>query len=170
MAAVPDEQLDALRLAAARIADYHERQRPENLWYRDEQGNGLGYRWTPVDAAGLYVPGGLAAYPSSVLMNAIPARIAGVGRLVMVVPMPGGKVNPLVLAAARIAGVHEVYRIGGAQAVAALAFGTESIAAVDKIVGPGNDFRRRSQAAGVWVGRHRLHRRPVGDPGGGRRR
>jgi histidinol dehydrogenase len=140
LAAVPDEQLDALRLAAARIADYHERQRPEDLWYRDEQGNGLGYRWTSVDAAGLYVPGGLAAYPSSVLMNAIPARIAGVGRLVMVVPMPGGKVNPLVLAAARIAGVHEVYRIGGAQAVAALAFGTESIAAVDKIVGPGNAF------------------------------
>jgi histidinol dehydrogenase len=140
LAAVPDEQLNALRLAAARIADYHERQRPEDLWYRDEQGNGLGYRWTPVDAAGLYVPGGLAAYPSSVLMNAIPARIAGVGRLVMAVPMPGGKVNPLVLAAARIAGVHEVYRIGGAQAVAALAFGTESIAAVDKIVGPGNAF------------------------------
>jgi histidinol dehydrogenase len=140
LAAVPDEQLDALRLAAARIADYHERQRPEDLWYRDEQGNGLGYRWTPVDAAGLYVPGGLAAYPSSVLMNAIPARIAGVRRLVMAVPMPGGKVNPLVLAAARIAGVHEVYRIGGAQAVAALAFGTESIAAVDKIVGPGNAF------------------------------
>jgi histidinol dehydrogenase len=140
LAAVPDEQLDALRLAAARIADYHERQRPEDLWYRDEHGNGLGYRWTPVDAAGLYVPGGLAAYPSSVLMNAIPARIAGVRRLVMAVPMPGGKVNPLVLAAARIAGVGEVYRIGGAQAIAALAFGTESIAAVDKIVGPGNAF------------------------------
>jgi histidinol dehydrogenase len=127
-------------LAAARIADYHERQRPEDLWYQDDAGNGLGYRWTPVDAAGLYVPGGLAAYPSSVLMNAIPARIAGVRRLVMVVPMPGGEVNPLVLAAAKVAGVGEIYRVGGAQAVAALAYGTESIAAVDKIVGPGNAY------------------------------
>ena len=100
----------------------------------------LGLRWTPVDAAGLYVPGGLAAYPSSVLMNAIPARIAGVGRLVMVTPAPGGKLNPLVLAAADLAGVHEIYRVGGAQAIAALAYGTKSILAVDKIVGPGNAY------------------------------
>jgi histidinol dehydrogenase len=140
LAAVPRDQREALELAAARIADYHERQRPEDLWYQDDAGNGLGYRWTPVDAAGLYVPGGLAAYPSSVLMNAIPARIAGVRRLVMVVPMPGGEVNPLVLAAAKVAGIGEIYRVGGAQAVAALAYGTESIAAVDKIVGPGNAY------------------------------
>jgi histidinol dehydrogenase len=139
-AAVPRDQLEALELAAGRIADYHERQRPEDLWYEDDEGNGLGYRWTPVDAAGLYVPGGLAAYPSSVLMNAIPARIAGVRRLVMVVPMPGGEINPLVLAAAKVSGVAEIYRVGGAQAIAAMAYGTESIAAVDKIVGPGNAY------------------------------
>jgi histidinol dehydrogenase len=134
------ETLDALRLAADRIADYHRRQMPEDLSYRDETGMQLGYRWTPVSAAGLYVPGGLAAYPSSVLMNAIPAKVAGVARLVMVVPTPDGVLNPLVLAAARTAGVDEIYRIGGAQAVAAMAYGTETIAPVDKIVGPGNAY------------------------------
>ena len=130
--------LNALKLAAARIRAYHTRQTPADERFTDAQGVELGHRWTPVGAVGLYVPGGTANYPSSVLMNAIPAKVAGVGRLVMVVPTPGGIVNPLVLAAARIAGVDEVYRVGGAQAVAALAFGTATIAAVDKIVGPGN--------------------------------
>ncbi|MDA1089472.1 MAG: histidinol dehydrogenase [Proteobacteria bacterium] len=130
----------ALQTAADRITDYHQRQMPDGLDYTDAAGVRLGYRWTPLAAAGLYVPGGTAAYPSSVLMNALPARIAGVGRLAMVVPAPKGKVNPLVLAAAAIAGVDEIYRIGGAQAVAALAYGTDTIAAVDKIVGPGNAY------------------------------
>ena len=130
--------LNALKLAAARIRAYHTRQKPADERFTDAQGVELGHRWTPVGAVGLYVPGGTANYPSSVLMNAIPAKVAGVGRLVMVVPTPDGIVNPLVLAAARIAGVDEVYRVGGAQAVAALAFGTATIAAVDKIVGPGN--------------------------------
>ena len=132
--------LDALRLAAERIADYHRRQKPEDLDYRDPAGVRLGHRWTAVAAAGLYVPGGTAAYPSSVLMNALPAKVAGVERLVMTVPTPDGAINPLVLAAARLAGVSEVYRVGGAQAVAALAFGTETIDPVDKIVGPGNAY------------------------------
>ncbi|MEX0838056.1 MAG: histidinol dehydrogenase [Parvibaculum sp.] len=130
--------LDALKTAAARIRAYHARQKPADERFTDEAGVELGHRWTPVAAVGLYVPGGTANYPSSVLMNAIPARVAGVNRLVMVVPMPDGVVNPLVLAAAGIAGVDEVYRVGGAQAVAALAFGTATIAPVDKIVGPGN--------------------------------
>lgn len=130
----------ALELAADRIAAYHARQMPENALWVDEAGATLGWRWTPVSAAGLYVPGGLASYPSSVLMNAIPARVAGVGRLVVTCPTPGGVVNPLVLLAARIAGVDEIYRIGGAQAIAALAYGTATIAAVDKITGPGNAF------------------------------
>ena len=134
------ETLDALNLAAHRIRDYHDRQMPENLSYTDDAGVQLGSRWTAVQAAGLYVPGGTANYPSSVLMNAIPARVAGVERLVMVVPTPDGKVNPLVLAAAEIAGVDTIYRIGGAQAVAALAYGTQTIAPVDKIVGPGNAY------------------------------
>lgn len=132
--------LSALELAAERIRAFHERQRPRDDHHTDAKGVRLGLRWRPVDAVGLYVPGGTAAYPSSVLMNAIPARVAGVGRLVMVVPTPNGAVNPLVLAAADIAGVDEVYRIGGAQAVAALAYGTASIAPVDKIVGPGNAY------------------------------
>ena len=132
--------LDALAQAASRIRDFHSRQMPQDLAYEDALGVALGLRWRPVDAVGLYVPGGKAAYPSSVLMNAIPALVAGVGRLVMVVPTPNGMVPPLVLAAARIAGVHEIYRIGGAQAVAALAYGTATIAAVDKIVGPGNAY------------------------------
>src|SRR5690606_37791443 len=119
---------------------YHDRQMPSDERYTDATGVELGWRWRPVSAAGLYVPGGLASYPSSVLMNAIPAKVAGVERLVMVVPTPDNKMNPLVLAAARIAGVDEIYRIGGAQAVAALAYGTETIKPVDKIVGPGNAF------------------------------
>lgn len=137
---VPEATLKALHLAAARIESFHARQRPKDDHYTDAQGVTLGLRWTPVDAAGLYVPGGLAAYPSSVLMNAIPARIAGVGRIVMVTPAPGGKLNPLVLAAADLAGVHDIFRVGGAQAIAALAYGTKSILPVDKIVGPGNAY------------------------------
>jgi len=132
--------VNALELAARRIADFHKRQLPEGLDYTDDAGMRLGYRWTAITAVGMYVPGGSAAYPSSVLMNAIPARVAGVDRLAMVVPAPKGRLNPLVLVAAGIAGVDEVYRIGGAQAVAALAFGTETIAPVDKIVGPGNAY------------------------------
>ena len=132
--------IDALTFAADRIHAYHEKQLPEDLSYTDEAGVTLGWRWTPVDAAGLYAPGGRAAYPSSVLMNAIPAKVAGVKRLAMVTPTPGGEINPAVLAAAKIAGVDEVYRIGGAQAVAALAFGAEPIAPVDVIVGPGNAY------------------------------
>jgi histidinol dehydrogenase len=134
------EALAALETARARIVSYHERQRPEDIDYVDDIGIRLGSIWHAVSAAGLYVPGGTAAYPSSVLMNAVPARVAGVERLVMVVPSPDGILNPLVLAAADIAGVDEVYRIGGAQAVAALAYGTDTIAPVDKIVGPGNAY------------------------------
>lgn len=128
----------ALDLAAARIRAYHEQQKPSGTDSVDAAGVRAGSRWTAVDAAGVYVPGGRAAYPSSVLMNAIPARVAGVGRLVMVTPTPGGDANPLVLAAAHIAGVDEVWRIGGAQAVGALAYGTETIARVDVVTGPGN--------------------------------
>ncbi|QPO10884.1 MULTISPECIES: histidinol dehydrogenase [unclassified Thalassospira] len=142
-AAVADidaDLLKSLELAAKRIRAYHEKQMPADERYTDESGVELGWRWRAVSAAGLYVPGGLASYPSSVLMNAIPAKVAGVERLVMVVPTPDNKMNPLVLAAARIAGVDEIYRIGGAQAIAALAYGTETIKPVDKIVGPGNAF------------------------------
>ena len=134
------DALAALETARERITAYHENQRPAEFDYVDPLGVRLVSRWRPVAAAGLYVPGGTAAYPSSVLMNAIPARVAGVDRIVMVVPSPGGELNPLVLAAADIAGVDEVYRVGGAQAVAALAHGTETIAPVDKIVGPGNAY------------------------------
>lgn len=130
----------ALELAAERIHAFHARQMPADLDYEDALGVRLGLRWQPIQAVGLYVPGGTAAYPSSVLMNAIPAKVAGCRRLVMTVPTPEGKVSEAVLAAAAIAGVDEVYRIGGAQAIAALAFGTETIAAVDKIVGPGNQW------------------------------
>ncbi len=137
-AEVPAETLAALRFAAERIRAFHAAQRPGDIDAVDAAGVRAGYRWLPVAAAGLYVPGGLASYPSSVLMNAIPAAVAGVERLVMVTPTPGGRLNPLVLAAAELAGVHEVHRIGGAQAVAALAYGTATIAPVDKIVGPGN--------------------------------
>jgi histidinol dehydrogenase len=137
---VPAKTIAALKLASRRIRDYHKRQMPKDTEYREAAGLRLGWRWTPLDAAGLYVPGGTAAYPSSVLMNAMPAKVAGVKRLVVTVPAPDGKLNPLVLAAAKIAGVDEVYRVGGAQAVAALAFGTATIAAVDKITGPGNAY------------------------------
>lgn len=140
VAQVPDHERVALEMAAERIRAYHVRQMPDDQSWTDPEGATLGWRWTPVSAAGLYVPGGLASYPSSVLMNAVPAKVAGVGRLAVVVPTPDGVANPLVLMAARIAGVDEVYRIGGAQAVAALAYGTDSIAPVDKITGPGNAF------------------------------
>ena len=135
-----NETLDALELARERIADHHARQRPDDERYTDAAGVELGHRWTAVESAGLYVPGGLASYPSSVLMNAVPAHVAGVPRIVMVVPTPRGELNPLVLAAADIAGVSEIYRVGGAQAVAALAYGTGTIAPVVKIVGPGNAY------------------------------
>jgi len=139
-AEAPAEQIAALKEAAARIRRYHEKQTPEDQRYTDDAGVELGARWTPVAAAGLYVPGGLAAYPSSLLMNAIPAQVAGVARLAMTVPTPDGAINPLVMAAVQILGIDEVYRLGGAQAVAALAFGTESVAPVDVIVGPGNAY------------------------------
>src|SRR6516162_2669761 len=131
---------DALALARDRIEAYHRRQVPRDERFTDTLGVELGWRWTAIAAAGLYVPGGTAAYPSSVLMNAVPAKVAGVPRLVMVVPAPDGVLNPLVLAAAKLAGVDEIYRIGGAQAVAALAYGTATIAPVDKVVGPGNAY------------------------------
>ena len=134
------ETVAALRLAAERIESFHRRQLPAGIDYVDAAGVRLGQRWRPIEAVGLYVPGGTAAYPSSVLMNAIPAKVAGVERLVMTVPMPDGILNPLVLAAARLIGIDEIYRIGGAQAVAALAYGTETVAPVDKIVGPGNAY------------------------------
>jgi histidinol dehydrogenase len=132
--------LDALKLARDRIEVFHRRQMPQDDRFTDPLGVELGSRWTAIEAVGLYVPGGTAAYPSSVLMNAVPAKVAGVPRIVMVVPAPGGVLNPLVLAAAKLAGVDEIYRIGGAQAVAALAYGTASIAQVAKIVGPGNAY------------------------------
>ena len=140
VAAVPEDERTALELATVRIRAYHERQRPDDARWRDEAGATLGWRWTPVGSAGLYVPGGLASYPSSVLMNAIPAQVAGVDRLVICAPTPGGRVNPLVLLAARLAGVATVYRIGGAQAIAALAYGAGPIQPVDKITGPGNAY------------------------------
>lgn len=139
-AEVPQADRTALELAAERIRAYHSRQMPEDARWTDPTGAELGWRWSPVSAAGLYVPGGLASYPSSVLMNAIPAQVAGVARLAICAPTPAGKVNPLVLLAARLSGVSEIYRIGGAQAIAALAYGTETIAPVDKITGPGNAF------------------------------
>lgn len=134
------ETLDALSFARDRIADHHARHLPASETYEDAIGARLGHRWTPVGSAGLYVPGGLASYPSSVLMNAVPAKVAGVSRLVIAVPAPRGELNPLVLAAAKLAGVSEVYRVGGAQGIAALAYGTETIKPVDKIVGPGNAY------------------------------
>ncbi|MBW4506716.1 MAG: histidinol dehydrogenase [Scytonematopsis contorta HA4267-MV1] len=136
----PVEVTTALEVAAQRIAAFHEKQLPQNIAYTDTLGVNLGLNWVALPTVGIYVPGGRASYPSSVLMNALPAKIAGVERIVMVVPMPRGEINPVVLAAAEIAGVTEIYSIGGAQAVAALAYGTESIAPVDKIVGPGNAY------------------------------
>jgi histidinol dehydrogenase len=132
--------MEALRTAASRIEAFHAAQRPVDMQMHDEAGLTLGMRWSALDSVGIYVPGGKAAYPSSVLMNAIPARVAGVRRIAMCVPTPDGVTNPLVLAAARLAGVTEVFRVGGAQAVAALAYGTETVAAVDRIVGPGNAY------------------------------
>ena len=134
-----DEQ-KALDLAANRIRVYHEKQKPEDVSWVDEIGVELGWRWTPLDSVGIYVPGGLASYPSSVLMNSIPAQVAGVKRIAMVVPTPNGKINPTVLYAAKVSGVDEIYRIGGAQAIAALAYGTQTILPVDKITGPGNSY------------------------------
>src|SRR5579862_9686710 len=139
-AACERRALDALALARERIEAYHGRQRPRDERFTDALGVELGHRWTAIEAVGLYVPGGTAAYPSSVLMNAVPAKVAGVPRVVMVVPAPDGKLNPLVLAAAQLGGVSEIYRVGGAQAVAALAYGTATIAPVAKIVGPGNAY------------------------------
>ena len=140
IATVPADERTALELAATRIRDYHQRQLPEDAWWTGEHGEGLGWRWSAVEAAGLYVPGGLASYPSSVLMNAIPASVAGVDNLCICAPTPDGVFNPLVLLAARLSGVETVYRIGGAQAIAAMAFGTETIPKVDTITGPGNAF------------------------------
>ncbi len=140
LAAADKTAVEALRLAHARIVAFHEKQRPADQRFTDALGVDLGWRWSAIQAVGLYVPGGTASYPSSVLMNAVPARVAGCERIVMVAPAPGGVLNPLVLAAARIAGVDEIYRVGGAQAIAALAFGTQTIAPVSKIVGPGNAF------------------------------
>ncbi len=137
---IDPELLDALKLAARRIEAYHRRQKPQDMRFTDDEGVTLGAQWRAVEAAGVYVPGGLASYPSSVLMNTVPARVAGVDRIAMMVPSPDGKLNPLVLAAAAIAGVDEVYPIGGAQAIAALAYGTETIKPVDVIVGPGNAY------------------------------
>ncbi len=134
------KEKEALNLAASRIKRYHIKQLPKNKFWKDEKGVNLGFRWTPINSIGIYVPGGLASYPSSVLMNAIPAKVAGVRNITMVTPTPLGKINPLVLYAAKIAGVDKIVKIGGAQAIAALAYGTESIDAVDKIVGPGNSF------------------------------
>ena len=140
MRACDPQALEALRFAKARIEAFHERQKPEDQRFTDATGTEMGWRWSAIEAVGLYVPGGTASYPSSVLMNAVPARVAGVPRIVMVAPMPHGRANPLVLAAAHLAGVTEIYRVGGAQAVAALAHGTASIAPVAKIVGPGNAY------------------------------
>lgn len=140
LASIDPETLQALELAHERIARHHARQTPSDDFYEDALGVQLGSRWTAIEAVGLYVPGGLASYPSSVLMNAVPARVAGVERIVMAVPCPDGALNPLVLAAASLAGVSEIYRIGGAQAIAALAYGTETIQPVAKIIGPGNAY------------------------------
>ena len=162
---VSDEDRAALEMAATRIRAYHERQLPEDANWKDEAGARLGWRWTPVDAAGLYVPGGLATYPSSVLMNAIPAQVAGVRRLVVTVPTPNGEVNPLVLLAARLSGVETIYRIGGAQAIAALAYGTEMIRPVDTITGPGNAYVAAAKRRVFGQCRHRHDRRTVRNPG-----
>ncbi len=134
------KEKEALELAASRIKKYHIKQLPNNKFWKDDMGVELGYRWNPITSIGIYVPGGLASYPSSVLMNAIPAKVAGVKKITMVTPTPFGKINPLVLYAAKISGVDKIIKIGGAQAIAALAYGTETIEAVDKIVGPGNSF------------------------------
>jgi len=143
VAAIDDcdpEALDALELAHSRVLAYHQRQKPQDASFTDSLGVTLGWRWRPIEAVGLYVPGGAASYPSSVVMNAVPAKVAGCPRIAMTAPTPDGRLNPLVLAAARLAGVDEIYRVGGAQAIAALAYGTRSIPPVSKIVGPGNAY------------------------------
>jgi histidinol dehydrogenase len=140
LAAIDSRARDALEFARDRIEAHHKRQLPKDEIYTDPLGVELGHRWTPIEAVGLYVPGGTAAYPSSMLMNALPAKVAGVARIAITVPTPGGKINPLVLAAAKLAGATEIYRVGGAQAIAALAYGTQTIAPVAKIVGPGNAY------------------------------
>ncbi|MDG2474206.1 MAG: histidinol dehydrogenase [Paracoccaceae bacterium] len=137
---VPDEHKKALDLAASRIKEFHQKQLPSDKYWTDKTGIEMGWKWRPIEYVGLYVPGGTASYPSSVLMNAIPARIAGAKEIVMVSPVPSGKINPLVIYAARTSGINKIYKIGGAHAIAALAFGTETINPVDKIVGPGNAF------------------------------
>jgi histidinol dehydrogenase len=187
-AACAPGEIEALAFAKARIEAFHRQQKPEDHLATDALGVTLGWRWTALESVGLYVPGGTASYPSSVLMNALPARIAGVPRIVMVVPAPGGRISPLVLAAAKLAGVDEVYRVGGAQAVAALAYGTATIASVAKIVGPGNAWvaaaKRRvfgqvgidmiagPSSAGPGRSRRqsRLDRGRPSGPGGARRR
>ena len=161
-AATPAALRDALALAASRIEAFHRAQLPQDLAFTDQAGAELGLRWTPLDAVGIYVPGGKASYPSSVLMNAIPAKVAGVSRIAMCVPSPDGVLNPLVLAAASLAGVTEIYRIGGAQAVAALAHGTASIRKGRQDRRPRQRLCRRGQAPGFRPGRHRFHRRPFG--------
>ncbi|TKD25384.1 MAG: histidinol dehydrogenase, partial [Mesorhizobium sp.] len=138
--AADPQTIEALKFARDRIRSHHERQRPKDDRYTDPAGVELGSRWTAIEAVGLYVPGGTASYPSSVLMSAVPAKVAGVERIVMAVPAPGGIINPLVLVAADLTGISEIYRVGGAQAIAALAYGTETIKPVAKIVGPGNAY------------------------------
>ncbi len=146
IATIPPDQRNALELAATRIRTYHETQRPTDAWWQDDTGAHLGWRWSAIDRAGLYVPGGQAAYPSSVLMNAIPAKVAGVSHLIMCVPTPNGVVSPLVLLAAQLAGIDTIYTLGGAQAIAAMAFGTQSIDKVDMIAGPGNAYVAAAKA------------------------
>ena len=160
-AEVPSAEREALAMAADRIRSYHERQLPADIRWSDAHGAELGWRWTAVDSAGLYVPGGQASYPSSVLMNAIPARVAGVGRLVMCAPTPDGEFNPLVLLAARMSGVDEVYRIGGAQAIGAMAFGTESSCARRQDHRTRQCLRRSGEAQGVRACRYRHDRGAV---------
>ena len=168
-ATVPAELLAALDLAARRIERFHAAQMPADVTLDPGDGVALGVRWGAIDAVGLYVPGGKAAYPSSVLMNAIPARVAGVARIAMCVPTPDGALNPLVLAAAQRAGVTELYRVGGAQAVAALAYGTATIAPVDRIVGPGNAYVAEAKRQVFGKVGHRRHRRTVRRSHPGRR-
>ena len=165
VAACDADTLDALKLARDRIESHHLRQLPRDDSYTDALGAELGSRWTAVESVGLYVPGGLASYPSSVLMNAVPAKVAGVPRVAMAVPSPGGDMNPLVLAAAHLAGVSEIYRIGGAQAVAALAYGNANDPAGRQDRRSRQRLRRRGQAAGVRHGRHRLDCGPFRSPG-----
>ncbi len=164
VASAPAATVEALKLARDRIHSHHARQVPQDDRYTDALGVELGSHWTAVESVGLYVPGGTASYPSSVLMNAVPAQVAGVERIVMVVPSPDGRLNPLVLVAARLAGVSEIYRVGGAQAIAALAYGTETIAPVAKIVGPGNAYVAAAKAPGIRHGGDRHDRRPVRGP------